>query len=142
MNSLKNSNDLELDIINYSLEEQLKEINKLDNNIFEHNFHSRQDMTVTKEKKILNKVKLYFYAHNFEFEEDNHQKQINKIISIINKNNTRNENKNIFKPLLKPKIISMERKIFYNENNNIANNTKLNDNNVNYDANIDNIIKH
>ena len=129
MNSLKKSNNLELDIINSSFEEQLKELSELDN-LFEHKFQSRCDITPDQEKKIINKAKLNFYSHNFEFEEDNKQKQINKLLSLIGKNCKKYSSNNIFKPLLKPKIISMKNKVFYNGNNNkIIDNIKLNENN-------------
>ena len=134
MNSLKNSNDLESDMLNSSLKEELEKID----NLFEHNFHNRIDMTIDKEKKIIKKVKLYFYTQNFEFEEDRHQKQINKIISKIGKNYTKDAKKKLFfKPLLKTKKISMEHRVFYNENNK---NVELKDN-FNNNA-INNSIKH
>ena len=134
MNSLKNSNNLELDMLNSSLRE---EFDKIDN-LFEHNFRSRIDMTMDKEKKIIKKAKLYFYAQNFEFEEDRHQKQINKIISKIQKIHNKDAKKKLFfKPLLKLKKISMEHRVFYNENNK---NVELKDN-FNNNA-INNSIKH
>ena len=145
MNSSKISNNLILESNNSFFEEQIKAINELDNT-YEPKFQNRQDLTLNKEKKILKNAKIYF-----EFEEDNKQKQIKRIFSIIEKNYKKNKKENnIFKPLLKPKIISMKNKIFYNNNNekNLKNNNfnnnnnKLKENNNDNNDIVNNIIKY
>ena len=110
-NLFKNSN---INDINSSLQEELKEIDKiLDNS----KFKSRVDNSLTKDKKLINKIKLYFYQNDSS--DDIHQKQINKLLSIIGKNYMK-ENK--FKPLKKPKKVSLFGKVFVNVNENIENN--------------------
>ena len=112
-NLIKNSN---IKDINSSLQEELKEIDKLLENS---TFKSRQDNSLTKDKKLINKIKLYFYQN--EPNDDIQQKQINKLLSIIGKNY---ENENQFKPLKKPKKVSLFGKVFVNVNvnENIENN--------------------
>ena len=112
-NLIKNSN---IKDINSSLQEELKEIDKLLENS---TFKSRQDNSLTKDKKLINKIKLYFYQN--EPNDDIQQKQINKLLSIIGKNY---KNENQFKPLKKPKKVSLFGKVFINVNvnENIENN--------------------
>ena len=112
-NLIKNSN---IKDINSSLQEELKEIDKIIENS---TFKSRQDNSLTKDKKLINKIKLYFYQN--EPNDDIQQKQINKLLSIIGKNY---KNENQFKPLKKPKKISLIGKVFVNVNvnENIENN--------------------
>ena len=112
-NLIKNSN---IKDINSSLQEELKEIDKIIENS---TFKSRQDNSLTKDKKLINKIKLYFYQN--EPNDDIQQKQINKLLSIIGKNY---KNENQFKPLKKPKKVSLIGKVFVNVNvnENIENN--------------------
>ena len=107
-NFIKNSN---IKDINSSLQEELKEIDKILENS---TFKSRQDNSLTKDKKLINKIKLYFYKNDPN--DDIQQKQINKLLSIIGKNY---KNENQFKPLKKPKKVSLIGKVFVNVNENI-----------------------
>ena len=115
-NFFKNSN---IEDINSSLEKELKEMDKILENS---SFKSRQDNSLSKDKRLINKIKLYFYQNDSS--DDIHQKKINKLLSIIGKNYKKESQ---FKPLKKPKMVSLIGKVFVNinVNENIENN-KLN----------------
>ena len=101
-----------------------QELDKIDN-IIDNNFHSRKDNSLNNDKKIINNIKLYFFHDDLNFE-DKHQKQINKLLSIIG-NNYKNNHKQSFKPLKEPKKVSLIGKIFVNnEEINSNNNNELN----------------
>ena len=93
------------------------ELNKIDN-LIENNFQNRCDNSNKKDKKFINKIKLYLYNNEFE---DDEQKQINKLLTILGKNYKQKE-KSQFKPLSKPKKVSLAGKIFINNNSNDGNN--------------------
>ena len=119
-NFLQNSNTPDY---NSSLQQELDKID----NLIDNRFHSRKDNSLNNDKKIINNIKLYFFNNEFDLEDDKHQKQINKLLSIIGKN-LKNDNTKSFKPLIKPKKVSLIGKIFVNneENNSIINNNELN----------------
>ena len=106
-----------------------KEINKIDN-LIDTPFHSRKDNSLNKDRKIINNIKLYFFHNEFDLD-DKHQKQINKLLSIIGKN-LKNDKAKSFKPLIKPKKVSLIGKIFVN---NEENNSSINNNELNVDKN-------
>ena len=93
------------------------ELNKIDNMI-ENNFQNRCDNSNKKDKKFINKIKLYLYNNEFE---DDEQKQINKLLTILGKN-YKQKGKSQFRPLSKPKKFSLAGKIFINNNSNDGNN--------------------
>ena len=103
-----------------------QELDKIDNIIDTH-FHSRKDNSLNNDKKIINNIKLYLFHDDLNFE-DKHQKQINKLLSILG-NNYKKDHKQSFKPLKEPKKVSLIGKIF-------VNNEEINSNNNN-DLNID-----
>ena len=95
------------------------ELNKIDN-IIENNFHSRCDNSIKRDKKFINRIKLYLYKNEFESDDDKNQKQINKLLAILGKNYEQ-KIKSQFKPLSKPKKVSLVGKIFINNNSNDGN---------------------
>ena len=92
-----------------------KELNKIDN-LIEKTFHSRYDTSLKNDEKVINRINLYFYDNKFESKDDMRQKQIDKLLSVLVKNNKNELVKKQFKPLIKPKIVSLEGKIFINDN--------------------------
>jgi hypothetical protein len=92
------------------------ELNKIDN-LIENNFQNRCDNSNKKDKKFINKIKLYLYNNEFE---DDEQKQINKLLTILGKN-YKQKGKSQFRPLSKPKKVSLAGKIFINNNSNDGN---------------------
>ena len=119
-NTIQNSNTPNDD------ESLQQELDKIDNIIDTH-FHSRKDNSLNNDKKIINNIKLYLFHDDLNFE-DKHQKQINKLLSILG-NNYKKDHKQSFKPLKEPKKVSLIGKIF-------VNNEEINSNNNN-DLNID-----
>ena len=102
------------------------EINQIDNIIENISFQSRNDNSLKKDNKIINSIKLYLYNNDFETKEDIEQRRIKKLLSIWGKNN-RKSIKSQFKPLSKPKKVSLIGKVFINNSDNI------NYNNINKD---------
>ena len=100
------------------------EINKIDNKI-ESTFHSRYDNCAKNDNEIINRIKLCYYNNELESEDDKKQKQINKILSVFGKN-YKQRIKSQFKPLSKPKKISLEGKVFINNSNISSNNNIIN----------------
>ena len=119
-NTIQNSNTPNDD------ESLQQELDKIDN-IIDTQFHSRKDNSLNNDKKIINNIKLYLFHDDLNFE-DKHQKQINKLLSILG-NNYKKAHKQSFKPLKEPKKVSLIGKIF-------VNNEEINSNNNNY-LNID-----
>ena len=91
----------------------IKDLNKIDN-ILKNSFHNHYYNSSKQDKKIINKIKLYFY--NYEYEEDLHQKQINKLVSFFGNKDKNLIPKSQFKPLLGPKKISLKGRVFTNNN--------------------------
>ena len=119
-NAIKNSY-----VANYNSSLQ-NEMNQIDNLIENISFQSRNDNSQKRDDKILNSIKLYLYNNDFETKEDIEQKKIKKLLSIIG-NNYKKRIKSQFKPLSKPKKVSLIGKVFINNSDNI------NYNNINKD---------
>ena len=119
-NAIKNSY-----VANYNSSLQ-NEMNQIDNLIENISFQSRNDNSQKRDDKILNSIKLYLYNNDFETKEDIEQKKIKKLLSIIG-NNYKKRIKSQFKPLSKPKKVSLIGKIIINNSDNI------NYNNINKD---------
>ena len=89
---------------------QEKEIFNNIDNLIEKHFHNRSDNSIKKkEKKILKNIKLRFGNNYFEFKENIHQNIVKELLSKLN----HKDDNNIFKPLIKPKMVSLKGK-FYN----------------------------
>ena len=114
-NAIKNSY-----VANYnsSLQNEMIQIDNLIENI---SFQSRNDNSQKRDDKILNSIKLYLYNNDFETKEDIEQKKIKKLLSIIG-NNYKKRIKSQFKPLSKPKKVSLIGKIIINNSNNNSDN--------------------
>lgn len=98
------------------------EMNKLDNKI-EKSFQSRYDNSLKNDKKMLNRIKSNYYNNQIELDDDKKQKQINKLLFLLGKN-YKQRIKSQFKPLSKPKKVSLVGKVFINNSN--SNNDILN----------------
>ena len=98
------------------------EMNKLDNKI-ENSFQSRYDNSLKNDKKMLNRIKSNYYNNQIELDDDKKQKQINKLLFLLGKN-YKQRIKSQFKPLSKPKKVSLVGKVFINNSN--SNNDILN----------------
>ena len=114
-NAIKNSY-----VANYNSSLQ-NEMNQIDNLIENISFQSRNDNSQKRDDKILNSIKLYLYNNDFEKKEDIEQKKIKKLLSIIG-NNYKKRIKSQFKPLSKPKKVSLIGKIIINNSNNNSDN--------------------
>ena len=72
-------------------------------------FNNIDNLIKKKEKKILKNIKLRFGNNYFEFKENIHQNIVKELLSKLN----HKYDNNIFKPLIKPKMVSLKGK-FYN----------------------------
>ena len=108
--------------ISSSLQEELKQID----NIVESKFHNRVDNSINRDKKVINKIKLLFYNNDFELPDERHKKQqIDILLSVIGKNYKKEKFQTQFKPLVKPKKVSLKGKVLINNNIIINNNSAL-----------------
>ena len=108
--------------ISSSLQEELKQID----NIVESKFHNRVDNSINRDKKVINKIKLLFYNNEFELPDERHKKQqIDILLSVIGKNYKEEKFQTQFKPLVKPKKVSLKGKVLINNNIIINNNSAL-----------------